>query len=274
MVVIGGHRDPASAELLDGAAYDPVHHSWRPLPRLPVPAPAGPHPLGNGGLAIAVVVPNPSGVVAVWTGHQVLAWVSDPTFPCLCAAGMFTPLARGYAWTPGARQWTDLPTPPVGTRPVSGSTAFWTGAEVLFVGGSYCPPNADCVAALARVTVATFDPATGHYGTDPAGPASSEFGTDPAQTGLVGFAGSLAFTGRALVVLDGSSTVGGAMPDLPPGGAVAALPLGRHPDSWVTLPTCAIVPPPADGSSVAWTGTALVVWDGSRHPSTGALLSS
>ena len=62
--------------------------------------------------------------------------------------------------------WSELPPSPLSAR--HGAMAFWTGTELLVLGGTDaapCPPNADCAMPAGSVSRdgAAFDPASGRW---------------------------------------------------------------------------------------------------------------
>ncbi len=106
MIVFGGDRITTAGKLElrgDGAAYDPVSDTWRPISRDDAPSPRRDH-------------------VAVWTGTHMLVWGGELGCPA------------GALYDPEADEWTPMTTegaPPGTWNPYRA----WTGEQLLVRGG-------------------------------------------------------------------------------------------------------------------------------------------
>jgi hypothetical protein len=158
LVVAGGFTTaPGPARTLrDGAAYNPVTHTWRKIAPMPLDHWAatavwdGKEVLFIGGftgapgtgirLAVRGLAYNPATnrwrwlsamgyprrlFVAVWTGRQVLVWGG------VTGAGVAPP--HGEAYTPATNTWTALPAAPLRGR--TSPLAVWTGSQLIVWGG-------------------------------------------------------------------------------------------------------------------------------------------
>lgn len=106
-----------------------------------------------------------------------MKWKLGLALAALATAGLGVFVA--LAASDEAAAWGELPAPPLSPRETP--TGFWTGEEVVLVGGSDappCPPTAACtvprVAPLADG--AAYDPATGAWraiADAPVGPSPS-----------------------------------------------------------------------------------------------------
>lgn len=141
LLVWGGLSSPAAEGpgggeplpvLADGAAYDPVDGSWRPL----APAPL------DGRVDAA----------AVWAGDRLIVWGGATASPSA------EPAVAGAAYFPGGDRWVALPPAPVPAR--SSPVTAWTGAEVLIFGGWEPRPAGEPRYAWDGVAL---DPATGRW---------------------------------------------------------------------------------------------------------------
>lgn len=208
MLVFGGGAST------DGAAFDPTVGKWAPI--------GGPD-TGGGPYLLA----DP---LAAWTGSEMILLSGayhvgkDPGSPIL---------GRRSAYDPATGTWRFLANgPPM----LSGSTAVWTGTEIVLWGGT--------------------DP--GGYG-----PTSAGYRYDPKHdtwlpTSTVGApeprAGHVAiWTGVEMLVWGGAGRTGGFQSG------------GRYDpkaDTWANLPTAG-APLAVDGGQVAvWTGTEMIAWGG------------
>ena len=149
--------------MADGAAYDPAKDRWHPIASAPA------HVLGGGGEASA------------WTGRLAVFWAGNaPDGP-----------ARGAAYRPATDRWRRFPAGPLGPR--EGYRSFWTGDELVILGGS----QGDAVASPVG---AALDPRAGTWRWLPGLRALS--GLLP--TGVV-WTGSLAYIGGTRYADDGAS---------------------------------------------------------------------
>jgi hypothetical protein len=105
-VVVWGGGGSGPRALADGAAYDPATDTWRSLPASPLAG--GPIKSGSG-------TPEYSGV---WTGREVMIWGGSDS--------------EGAAYDPAVDRWRTLSPAPT---ELDFSQAFWTGEELLVVGG-------------------------------------------------------------------------------------------------------------------------------------------
>jgi N-acetylneuraminic acid mutarotase len=121
MLVWGGATD--TAELGDGASYDPATRAWQTLPQSPL-APR-------------------TGIASVWTGSQWFLWGGQHGVDVS---------GDGAMYDPATRSWSPLPASPLSAR--GGATAVWTGTEVLVLGGYGKGREAD------RIDGAAYNPAT------------------------------------------------------------------------------------------------------------------
>src|SRR5882724_12264577 len=76
-------------------------------------------------------IPPTSGMAAAWTGRQLVVWGGQ------AGDGTRQASADGAAYEPAADRWEVLPPAPVAGR--FGTSAVWTGREVLFWGGQAGP---------------------------------------------------------------------------------------------------------------------------------------
>ncbi len=222
LIVFGGD-DAQGNEQFDGAVYQPATDRWTLLPDPPA---------GFG---------RPDQSTVAWTGRQFLVWevyLRSHQF----STGSEERLDReNISLRIGRPTWQQLPPPPSDADPY-GATTAWTGQEVLFLGGGgcfffSCPPP-----SLLRPG-ATYDPATGSWGTIPGNAVASGSG-----------AASQAWTGQALVAINQSVSGGGPGYTLSPGDGVVYDP---GTGTWTTLPPLPLVSPAH--LTVTWTGTQLLV---------------
>jgi len=170
MVVAGGAASPSGvvgsdlAPAVDGAAWDAASNTWRAITPMPVALNPGTTP------------------TAVWTGHEVLVWSSQPA----------TPGAPGRevveAYDPATNAWRVLPAS--GLAPRTGAVVTWTGTELVVWGGR----NFDVSAIYADG--ARLDPTTGTWRRLPRAPVPGR--SDAAAV----------WTGHEVLVWGGSTTNG------------------------------------------------------------------
>ena len=160
---------------------------------------------------------------------------------------------------PGSSHWVSHRLPRAGR--LFGATAYWTGTQVLFFGGSSCPPDAPCpppIPSQPPAPVPSYNPATGRW---------------KMLTGNVALSGGgpTVWTGRAVAVVNGGGNQGSFDTNtmLKLGDSAVFDPSTDH---WLDLP------PYPYGSlynaSAIWTGDSVIVWGGVyRGPSNGGVLS-
>jgi N-acetylneuraminic acid mutarotase len=242
VLVVGGApavRTDRDRGFTDGAAYDPVHDSWRRL---------APSPQPRGSLLARHLV---------WTATRLLVW-SDWRQTLRSDAVTLTGGERGveiesqdgvdvWAYDPAADRWTVLPPAP-GQPALGGAVLVWTGQEVLSMAGRpYQGP------ALDRDPSARYDPARNRWRRLADGPLD----TAALPVGL--------WTGAALLVWNGTSERSGdPATDYGPGDGAAWDPRA---DRWVRLPRS---PLGGDGGVAVWTGRAALVWGGRPWPTPAA----
>ncbi len=103
MIIWGG--ETANIDVVNnGAAFNPVSGTWRPLPNAPI-----------GGRALHA---------AVWTGSSMIVWggATETSF-----------LNDGASYSPATNTWTLLPPAPLSPR--QEASAAWTGHELVIWGG-------------------------------------------------------------------------------------------------------------------------------------------
>ena len=155
-VLVWGGEDATSDSdspptLGDGALYDPVADSWRPMSNQGAPSPR----TANAG---------------VWTGQEYVIWGGVSEVSSSSDNGGTHYLDDGAAYDPVTDSWR-----PMSSRGApaanSGVSSAWTGKEVLMWGGAY------------RETMAAYDPAADTWRSmDPAGP-HLEYGSCVTWTG-------------------------------------------------------------------------------------------
>jgi hypothetical protein len=113
-------------------------------------------------------IPAASGMAAAWTGRQLVVWGGQS------GDGHRQGAAAGAAYDPGSDRWAVLPPAPVAGR--VGTSAVWTGREVLFWGGQ---AGQDATFADG----AAYDPATRRWRALPAAPIGPRTGHQAVWTG-------------------------------------------------------------------------------------------
>jgi len=246
-VIIGGIGSNGYG-LTDGATYDPTTRHWRLLPKLPRTT----SPYGSSGGATASI--RPEGIIATWTGTEVLGWAIYEQRVSGRGAGLLTIAAaeQNLSWTPGSNHWVVHHKPPAG-QPLVGAAPYWTGTRVLFFGGGPCIPSAPCAPSIpTHIPVSSYDPKTGRW---------LILGGRAVLKG----AGSFVWTGKAVIAVNGGSELG-----TPIAATLAVFDVRR--DQWLSVPT---YPYGAlYSASAIWTGSSLLVWGsgGFGSPDYGALL--
>jgi hypothetical protein len=239
MIVFGGQNADGSW-VANGAVYDPASDSWNALPAFPEPHPAA-----------LILSLTPVGATAVWTGDELLAWVSyDMRFRGSTASEA----TLGAALRPGSATWDPLssPSPVPSSDGVSTvwTTAVWTGSEALLFGTVYCAE-----------TCRTSFPSTGTvYAYHP---DSSTWTKMPVPTNP---SGPVISTGRAIVILSSgqlmaNTSVGWYVPRF---GLAFDIATGK----WVRLP----VPSPTPYGDEVWTGRQLLIWSSGGTDSAASYL--
>ncbi len=156
VIAFGGRGSDGNA-IPDGAEYDPASDSWNLLPPLPNPG------------------STPVGATAVWTGNELLSWV---TYEVNLGSGGLNSLTQAAALRAGSTTWDTLPKSSTAISTYE-ATMVWTGSEVLAFGGSDCLPGESCPAFLPSAgTVYAFQPVSNRWtemtvGINPVGPAIS-----------------------------------------------------------------------------------------------------
>jgi hypothetical protein len=239
MIVFGGQNADGSW-VANGAAYDLASDSWNALPAFPKPRPAAP-----------ILGLTPVGATAVWTGDELLAWVSyDVRFSggTASAASLGAVLRSGSAtWDPLSKSSPDPSTDGVTTV---WTTAVWTGSEALLFGRVYCAET--CRTAFPSTgTVYAYHPDSSTWTkmpvpTNPSGPVIS--------------------TGRAIVILSSGqlmahTSLGWYVPRF---GLAFDIATGK----WLMLP----VPSPTPYGDEVWTGRQLLIWSSGGTDSAASYL--
>lgn len=227
--------------LADGAAYDPVSRHWSALPAGPLSA--------------------RSGSAAAWAGDEAVFWGGERSTGVV---GQPAYLSDGAAYDPARLAWSRLAASPLTAR--SGAQAFWTGSQVILLGGRSSTGQA------VLTDGAAYSPTTQVWTRLPAFPVAGTGGGVPVGMTAV-------WTGRRLlawatyqrtqVLPGGGHSVSGhqVAASWAPGSA-----------SWRRLPS----PPvgvPTFGARATWTGHEVVLLGGTfclpsmmcPPPLTGAL---
>jgi N-acetylneuraminic acid mutarotase len=276
MVVAGGFASPSGTDVdgalvTDGAAWDAATNTWHPIAGMPT--------------TLGMTDPT-----AVWTGHEVLVWVSSP-YP---NGGEVV-----FAYNPDTNTWRTLPTSGLTLR--AHAVTVWTGQELVVWGGL----NADSTAAYSDG--ARLDPATNTWRRLPPAPVPGrgmaaavwsghevliwggttgggiEVGQGAAYNPTTNTWRALplsplraknsaagVWTGRFFIVIGGAGA--GDFP--PPAPAAAAYDPATN--TWTALPAAPSYPPGPVGSPTfaanerddalaAWTGKAVVLVGGLDH---------
>jgi N-acetylneuraminic acid mutarotase len=213
MILWGGYSE-ASGYLNSGGRYEPSTDSW---------------------LATTTGGPVPdarSDLVAVWTGQKAIFWGGySPGSGYTNTGGLYDPSAD--AWAP-----TSLGPGLPGGR--GGSTAVWTGTEMIVWGGYD--------ANLRLNTGGRYDPAAEAWA--PTSPPADVPGR---------YAHTAVWTGTEMIVwggYNGSSLNDGGRYD-------PAL------DTWSLTSTFDPVPVPRSGHTAVWDGSGMIVWGGLPIVNTG-----
>ena len=250
MIVWGGVRGPTGPDpvLSDGAAYDPVADTWRPLPPSP--------------LALRV---RPA---AVWTGAEMVVLGglpdsgSDPRIRSPRPPGFVEPAnLDGAAYDPVADTWRVVAAAPL---PASLSPGVvWDGARVVVVtptgtAAAYDPPSDQWQALPAGPSresnpirlvwtgeqLFAVDPTTRGRGEGSAYAASDEaWAPLPQSPFSTANARSAVWTGREIVL-----------------GGVDGLAYNVASGAWRTLPPLDSLA--SDDRAAVWTGEVVVLWGG------------
>lgn len=147
LVVWGGITDqPAPVGILpkvlaDGAAYDPVTHSWHRLPQSPLT--------------------GRENASDVWAGSELIIWGGDDLNDWGTGGPVF---GDGAAYLPTTNTWEMLPPAPI--EPRTDATIIWTGRQVIVFGGRDSDGN-------YIDDGATYDPGSRTWSVLPALPSES-----------------------------------------------------------------------------------------------------
>ena len=174
---------------------------------------------------------------AVWTGSEMIIWGGR--------AGQ-TPdsevLAGGGAYDPAQDAWTAVDAPASATSfPTYNHVAIWTGTEMIVWGGL----------ALTGVP-ASLQPVNSGWRYDPATGIVSAFTGADAPTARSD--ANAIWTGNEMIVWGGIDENGDALNDGARYDPVT--------DSWTVLPDISNVMAPSLPSSIVWTGSEAIVWNG------------
>ena len=215
MIVWGGSAGGGTTNT--GGSYDPSTNSWATIP---------------------VVANTPSARylhTTVWTGTEMIVWGGTPCSGCSLFQGSF--LNSGGRYNPSTNSWiathrkTDVPTSRGGT------TAVWTGTEMLLWGGGI-------VGGGATNTGARYNPATDSWT-----PTSVVPNTPSARGGH-----TAVWTGTEMIVWGGGG-----------GGLNTGGLYNPSTDDWT--PTLVDLSVQTRTSySVVWTGTEMIIWGGNNGP--------
>lgn len=268
-----GGQNPS--ELMDGASYEPASGTWTKLPSGPLrPDHDDVDSIVWTGTQMVVIqseqaaaydpdaqkwstVPalpklsgwEPVGLSAIWTGTEVVAWVSIESH----VANMTTGRAVVYAWTPGHPSWRALPASADDHWP--GGTAAPDAGRVLFLGPGYgCLPGSSCGGPAFEFPGYWFDP-------------SSSTESELPET-FSGGGGPAVWTGSAMIVFgtkEGGSPSG--LPNVPARDAAAFDP---STGAWTDLAPCPITDlggvTLSELASLTWTGQQLIVLSTGSYP--------
>ena len=259
MLVYGGTGISAPCSQIcplgDGAAYDTVTRTWRPLAPAPLAPRSGHRAVwlqnrmvvwggaGEGGGALtdgasydpvadswAPLPPSPlearAGHEAVTTTHQLLVWGGSAE-----AGGRN--FADGAVFTPASNSWTPMAAPPASLTGRDSFAAVWTGGQMLVWGGR----NGACTPCFPS-DGAAYDLASDSWKPMAPSPLSGRAGT------------RAVWTGRDMLVWGGSD---------PTAQADGAL-YDPVTDAWA--PVVAGPLAARQHHAMVWTGNQLLVWGG------------
>jgi hypothetical protein len=222
MIVWGGFdfTGETPPNLNSGGRYNPSTDSWAAT------STAMNVPDGRGGHA------------ALWTGTDMIVWggaLRD-------ADGNLQYLNSGGRYNPSTDSWIATSTATNVPEPRAGSTAIWTGTDMIIWGGF---PYSN--------TGGRYSPSTDSWL-----PTSSGTDLPEAREGH-----TAVWTGTEMIVWGGSDTNHA-------NGTTALQTGGRYnpaTDSWTATSTGTNVPDPRDGHTAVWTGTEMIVWGGGNPAS-------
>ena len=179
--------------------------------------------------------PAPEGSIALWTGRELVVGKG-------CCTDNSAETLHGY--DPATQTWHAYPPAPLSPR--LSAIAGWTGHEVVVVGGT--TPGTD-PSSGGLTDGAALDPSTGTWRAIAPLPAPVSWGSGPPRA---------IWIGRELVVADqyGNS--------LNPVGSEVLLAYDPTADHWRRLPPSGLSP--RTRSTLAWTGSRLIVWGGQGTP--------
>jgi len=260
MVIWGGYDDNSSSFRIlgDGARYDPLTDTWRPLPMEGAPLPQ-------------------VYSTAVWTGREMIVW------------GGYVPQKNGGRYDPIADRWSPVSTNSA-PRGRYGHTAVWTGSKMivwggnnnggfLFSDGSAYDPSNDTWSPISNAGAPGgrfFHAAvwSGHYmivwgGSNGSGQNPTGGRYDPITDSWTEVTGMNApsaresltavWSGLRMVVWGGYTNLGGTQL-LATGGQY-----DPESDTWTV--TSAIGAPVGRAAHTAvWTGSDMIVWGGFAAP--------
>lgn len=169
---------------------------------------------------------------AVWTGNEMIVWGGRSSV--LSDAEIF---GGGGTFNVSSNAWTEI-SPPVaaGSSATYGHVAVWTGTEMIVWGGSTPQP----VDSGWR-----YDPSTGT--------ATAFTGANAPSPRTAAHA---VWTGTEMIVWGGFDGTGSPLNDGARYNPVA--------DTWTPLPPVATTFAPNRMTSVVWTGTEMILWNGGQ----------
>lgn len=217
-----GYAEPKN--YANGAAYDPKTNTWTKIAAAPLSARLHPS--------------------FAWTGSELLVWGGQGDI--VEGDGFSHPkyLVDGAAYDPSSDSWRKLPKAPIAGR--YGERSFWTGKEMLVVGGERWDADGDVVLKDA----AAFNPSSGSWRT---------FAWDAGDREDF----PVVWTGTELVVWGGYRMV-------PEGEGFGVIPIKEgiavdpSDGSIRTLPDAPIAA--RYGHAMAWLGDRLFIWSGIGAP--------
>lgn len=220
-----------------GGMFDPETNDWDPIAKAPI---AGRH-----------------APAFAWSGTELLVWGGSGEAVTEKDGSSHSRLfTDGAAYNPTSNTWRKLPESPLAGR--YGEHSFWTGSEMLIVGGHTFATDGSGRDLPLREAGA-FDPRTGRWRTFPWRAGDRE-------------AYSVVWTGRELLVWGGRAPAS-AEPGTQQHATDAGLAIDPADGSTRRLPEAPLAA--RYGHAAAWTGDRMVIWGGwdadhSGHHATGA----